>query len=228
MRDQRACKEQTFNLGQLRYVPSIMKPKTQNLELISALADGQLSGEDLALALSVCADDADALGRWEAYHLIGDVLRAPGSTAPARDAGFVARLNARLVQEPALDAAQLGAVTKPRLSVPAGDGPAKRWPEAANDSSLRWKLVAGFASIAAVAAIAWNAGGGLLTPAPQLARQEAAQPVWVVSEQGTMVRDARMQELLAAHKQFGGTSALQAPSGFLRNATFEAAQSERR
>ena len=27
--------------------------------------------------------------------------------------------------------------------------------------------------------------------------------------------------LLAAHKQFGGTSALQMPAGFLRNATFE-------
>jgi len=205
-----------------------MKPKTENPELISALADGQLSGEDLALALSVCAVDADALGRWEAYHLIGEVLRAPGSMAPARDAGFVSRLNARLVQEPALDAAQLGAVAEPAPRMPARDDPANRWPEAANDSSLRWKLVAGFASLAAVAAIAWNAAGGLFSPAPQLARQDVAQPVWVVSEHGTLVRDVRMQELLAAHKLFGGTSALQAPSGFLRNATFEAPQSERR
>jgi sigma-E factor negative regulatory protein RseA len=37
-----------------------------------------------------------------------------------------------------------------------------------------------------------------------------------------MVRDARLEELLAAHKEFGGASALQMPSGFLRNATFEA------
>ena len=49
-----------------------------------------------------------------------------------------------------------------------------------------------------------------------------------VSEQGTIVRDARMQELLAAHKQAGGASALQVPSGFLRNATFESPQGERR
>lgn len=205
-----------------------MKPKTQNLELISALADGQLSGEDFALAVSVCAEDAEALGRWEAYHLIGDVLRAPGSMAPARDAGFVTRLNARLAQEPALTAPPLVVVVPPAPLMPAGDSLVGRWPEAANDSSLRWKLVAGFASIAAVAAIAWNAGNGLLPPAPQLARQDAAQQVLVVSDQGTMVRDARMQELLAAHKQFGGTSALQAPSGFLRNATFEPPQSERR
>ena len=39
-----------------------------------------------------------------------------------------------------------------------------------------------------------------------------------------MVRDARLEELLAAHKQFGATSALQEPSGFLRNATFEMPQ----
>ena len=36
-----------------------------------------------------------------------------------------------------------------------------------------------------------------------------------------MLRDARLDELLAAHKQFGGISALQMPAGFLRNATFE-------
>ena len=204
-----------------------MKPKTQNLELISALADGQLVGEDFALALSVYEDDAEALGRWEAYHLIGDVLRAPGSTVPGRDAGFVRRLNARLAHEPALVGATLLTLA-PGLMMPAGAADESQRREAANDSSLRWKLVAGFASITAVAAIAWNAGSGLLSPAPQLALQEAPQQVLVVSEQGTMVRDARMQELLAAHKQFGGTSALQAPSGFLRHATFETPQDERR
>jgi sigma-E factor negative regulatory protein RseA len=38
-----------------------------------------------------------------------------------------------------------------------------------------------------------------------------------------MIRDARLDELLAAHKQFGGASALQQPAGFLRNATFQQA-----
>lgn len=36
-----------------------------------------------------------------------------------------------------------------------------------------------------------------------------------------MIRDPHIDALLAAHRQFGGTSALQAPTGFLRNATFE-------
>jgi sigma-E factor negative regulatory protein RseA len=36
---------------------------------------------------------------------------------------------------------------------------------------------------------------------------------------GQLVRDARLQRYLAAHKQFGGSSALGVPSGFLRAAT---------
>jgi sigma-E factor negative regulatory protein RseA len=47
-------------------------------------------------------------------------------------------------------------------------------------------------------------------------REAAAAPA--------MLRDSRLDELLAAHKQFGGTSALQMPAGFLRNATFDSAQ----
>jgi sigma-E factor negative regulatory protein RseA len=38
-----------------------------------------------------------------------------------------------------------------------------------------------------------------------------------------MIRDPRLDELLAAHKQAGGATALQMPSGFLRNATFDGA-----
>jgi len=38
---------------------------------------------------------------------------------------------------------------------------------------------------------------------------------------GLLVRDARLDAYLAAHKQFGGSSALGLPSGFLRAATRE-------
>jgi sigma-E factor negative regulatory protein RseA len=201
-----------------------MKPMTQHSELISALADGQLASEDFARALAACEADAQALDSWNTYHLIGDVLRSPELSPHAADTAFVERLRVRLSQEPVVVAAP--ALPEVRHA-PAG----RVGEEAANDASFPWKLVAGFASVAAVAAIAWNAGAGLLSPsaAPQLARSEpAAQQVLVVSEQGTLVRDARTQELLAAHRQLGGTSALQMPSGFLRNATFESLQGERR
>jgi sigma-E factor negative regulatory protein RseA len=83
-----------------------------------------------------------------------------------------------------------------------------------------------------VAAIAWNVGGFGGAPAgAQLAQSFPAAPAAVVlapagvtaGELGgaVMMRDPRLDELLAAHRQFGGASALQNPSGFLRNATFE-------
>ncbi|OOG38443.1 sigma-E factor negative regulatory protein [Polaromonas sp. A23] len=204
-----------------------MTPTTQHLELISALADGQLASDDFAQALAVCEADAQAMESWKTWHLIGDVLRSPGLTPHAADTAFVERLRVRLSQEPAFAATTEVLLPAGRLPLPASQA----GNEAANDDFFPWKLIAGFASVVAVAAVAWNVGASLLSPpaAPQLAVvNPAAQQVLVVSEQGTMVRDARMQELLAAHKQAGGASALQVPSGFLRNATFEAPQGERR
>jgi sigma-E factor negative regulatory protein RseA len=134
------------------------------------------------------------------------------------DMAFLARLNQRLAG-------------KPRRLAPSR--PARPlWfmrllpclPPQRGRQRRRFPLEAGggLASLAAVSAIAWNAAG-LLSPAaaPQLAQAPLSQQVVVASPQGPMVRDARLEELLAAHKQLGGTSALQEPSGFLRNATFE-------
>ena len=97
--------------------------------------------------------------------------------------------------------------------------------DSANASRFRWKLVAGLASLSAVAFVGWGWVGGLNTAPPiSLATAPAApaSAVVVAAEQPQiMIRDPRLDELLTAHKQFGGTSALQMPAGFLRNATFE-------
>ncbi|WP_068835920.1 sigma-E factor negative regulatory protein [Polaromonas jejuensis] len=209
-----------------------MKPSMQTPELISALADGQLGREDFVAALQVCQHDESAVASWNTYHLIGDVLRSPGRApvplAAGADLAFVSQLSQRLALEP-VGRAELSSVAPDSAPdtevVPGGDLIHHRGP-AANDGSFRWKLLAGLASLAAVFAIAWNASG-LLAPAaaPQLAQAPGVQQVVVASPQGPMVRDARLEELLAAHQQLGGTSALQVPSGFLRNAAFEAPQS---
>lgn len=208
---------------------NIMKPSMQTSELLSALADGQLGGEDFAAALQACQCDESALARWDTYHLIGDVLRlparVPAPTLRGVDLAFVDRINQRLAQEPLA-----GVALRPVDSaIPVNGAATSELTHhrglASNDGNFRWKLVAGFASLAAVSAIAWNASG-LLAPAaePQLAQAGGAPQVVVASPQGLMVRDARLEELLAAHAQLGGTSALQVPSGFLRNATFETPQ----
>ncbi|MEO7886086.1 MAG: sigma-E factor negative regulatory protein [Polaromonas sp.] len=202
-----------------------MKPSMHTSELMSALADGQLDGDELAAALHASRHDNAAIAAWDTYHLIGDALRSPALGTRGADPTFLARLNQRLVQEPSLGSNSRPAVAATdAVQTPAQEISQQRG-QAANDSDFRWKLVAGVASLAAVTAIAWNASGLLSSgPAPQLAQSAVSQQVVVASPRGPVVRDARLEELLAAHKQMGGTSALQEPSGFLRNATFETPQ----
>jgi sigma-E factor negative regulatory protein RseA len=82
-------------------------------EHISAFLDGELStNEDLDLALAAL-HTSDGAAAWEAYHLIGDVLRTPA--APALSSDFRARLDVRLAAEPALSRRSNGAVAEAQL-----------------------------------------------------------------------------------------------------------------
>jgi len=179
-------------------------------ELVSALVDGELHGAEFTRALAVLASSPQAQAHWHSYHLVGDVLRAGAGTAVgAHDAAFMARLRLRLQQEriPAQPAAALSrVVVRP----------------SANDSVWRWKLVAGLSSLAVVAVLGWQ----LTVPSQQAARMAVTEPAsasvaQAVAEAPVMIRDPRLDQLIAAHQQVGGTSALQMPAGFLRNATFE-------
>lgn len=196
-------------------------------EQLSALADGQLQGDELADALAY-AEQAEGHAAWQLYHLVGDVLRSSDLARPSSP-DFMARLRDELAKEgPALG-------VQPPVQVAVV---APVMDSAANASVFRWKMVAGFASLAAVAAIGWTSlaslqgtgaagpsGGAQLALAPESAPSTAGTPVVAVADaEGgaqVMIRDPRLDELLAAHKQFGSTSALQMPAGFLRNATFE-------
>ncbi len=197
-------------------------------ELVSALADGQLDRDDVAAALQACRLDEAAIHQWSSYHVIREVLSTPDHAGwpvtRGADLGFVSRFSERLARESSASAPFQGVGTLPVKppAMPTAANP-HRGP-ASNDDSFRWKLVAGLASVAALSVLTWNAVG-LLQPAPaaQLAQLAPQQRV-VDSPAGPMVRDVRLEEMLAAHKQAGGTSALQVPSGFLRNATFETPQ----
>src|SRR3990167_1927780 len=69
-------------------------------ELVSALADGELLGDEFAQALLVLDTSADARAHWHACHVVGDVLRARDQAGRASgDAEFVARLRQRLQAE---------------------------------------------------------------------------------------------------------------------------------
>ena len=194
--------------------------KIETQEMISALADGQLRGDALDRMIRTVATNAQAREAWQTYHLIGDVLRSgdlrTGTPSAAFLAGFQVRLERELAEPTDVDAPfAVGPVNPLVESLRQLD--ALREP--ANDGSFRWKLVAGVASLAAVAAVGWSAVGAIgRSDQPQLASGAPATP----GRPAVMLRDPGLDDMLAAHRQLGGASALQTPAGFLRNATFEA------
>lgn len=204
----------------------VLKSHELRREMVCALADGQLRGQDFAKSVESVQSNIDSCAAWQSYHVIGDVLRSPELAEHAGDLSFLARFQTRL----AADAdAQLA--YKPMSPTFANSGlPARSASQAsANESVFAWKLTAGFASLAAVVAIGWSMTNGLngssrgaqlaqAVPPPQTSLTSSG-----VSESAVMIRDPNLDALLAAHKQFGGGTALQMPSGFLRNATFEGA-----
>ena len=179
-------------------------------ETVSALADGHLRGDAFAAGVEAVATDPAGREAWHTYHLIGDVLRSGELAQGTPPMAFMGRLQVRLRQEHGTGLAPTG---EPFVGTLGG--------RAANDSVFRWKVLAGVATLAAVAAVAWSVAG-VGDARPGAGQMAAAQPEAAASSQSqVMIRDPRLDELLAAHRQLGGATALQAPAGFLRNATFE-------
>ena len=202
-------------------------------EQISALADGQLRGEEFARTVTWLANDDQARLTWHAYHLVGDVLRSGESMVSARELAFAQRLKHRLGQEVPL--APVSGLTDGVAALPLAPDPGQQAPSgenAANDRSFRWKLVAGLASLAAVGFMGWHMAQDQ-RDAVQMAQVqrpvdagEAVRQQMLASdstEPALMVRDPQLDALLAAHRQTGSGSALAMSAGFLRNAAFEGA-----
>ena len=191
-----------------------------SFEAVSALFDGEC---DRVTLDNILADrsSSDAVANWAACALIGDVLRASGDGPLRPSTDFLAGVRA-----------QIGALAPAERVVVPEHVPLAHAPDAANDPVFRWKMVAGLASLAAVAAVGWTTwlSSGMTVPqtSPQLVQAAPAAPsvsaeaVLVATPQGPVVRDARLEQLLAEHRQHGGMTALQASTGFLRNATFDA------
>lgn len=224
---------------------------SENRELVSALVDGQLRGADFAQAMAHLDASGEARQTWHTYHVVGDVMRTGHAGASARDADFLQRLRANLEKEASPLALQNAALIMADDAQPSGaSGKSIPRPMSANDNSWRlvvglasvamvgviaWQGFQGLSSERAQLATA-----PITDPSPASRLASAAAPVSpgtggstaaLSAEAGQnelamgaapiMIRDPQLDALLAAHRQFGGTSALQMPTGFLRNATFE-------
>lgn len=198
-------------------------------EGLSALVDGEV---DSATAHAACARfkiDARVRSDWHAYQLIGDVLR---SDELARGAGrneqFLVSLRARLQAEPVVLAPE--PLPAPSSLASRGSLRASRWmlPSAMAAGLL---LVVGTFSVlgprnspvgnAAPVAVADATlpGRGDVPAGSSSVAESVTGPAVVMT--GKVIRDARLDRYLAAHKQFSGSSALGLPSAFLRSATVE-------
>jgi len=206
-----------------------MQKMDVNPELISALADGQLRGTEFDHALNQLQNSDAALSTWHAYHVVGDVLRSGDAILGLNDAEFLLRLRGRLQQEAPVMS------PLPELELLASDAHGIKGEadhlgshHSANEASFLWRRVVGVLSLAAVTLIGWQFGfGGASQEAPQLVQRppvsELTAAALAAGQAPVMIRDPQLDALLLAHRQFGGTSALQMPAGFVRNATFEGA-----
>lgn len=181
-------------------------------ETLSALADGQ--PDALAAACAQWRDDPRTRQTWHAYHLIGDVMRSEDlASAPAHDAAFLARLRARLAEEPVVLAPDT-----------ASDAPSttrrKPW-------LLPAAMAAGFVLVAGVlvvtrvglpgaaegAAVMAGASGA----ATGLTRVGQGVGSWAPQNDTSVVlRNPRLDEYLRAHASARAGAALVAPGGTLR------------
>jgi sigma-E factor negative regulatory protein RseA len=201
-------------------------------ERLSALLDGEATASQFDEWLASHQGDPERRRQdceaWHLYHLIGDVMRSEDLASGSRGDVFLQGVRQRLQHEPVIVAPSVAGA------------PALR-------GRRRWRTpVAAAAGVAAVAGALivlrlGDAGLGVPSGSSLLVQQAPPSPVAatavapavapspapttelrVVHGDQTLIRDARLDQYLAAHKQFGGGSALGAgPSLFLRNAALE-------
>ena len=216
-------------------------------EDLSALADGETDTAKSADACLAWASDARLQADWHAWHLIGDVLRSEDLAAdPSADRRLCAAIRVRLQSEAVVLAPMAaearsrqlagGEIDDERRVVRRRSG--RGWATggavaagvvlvAGTFALLRTDDVAGPAGLASTGAAAVPVASADPSPvtspvtAARTARGEAAAPPVALVTDGKLIRDARLDRYLEAHKQFAGTSALGVPSAFLRSATLD-------
>ncbi len=201
-------------------------------ERLSALVDGELDRGDVDAACRDWRADTDLRRAWHAWHAIGDVLRSDDLACDAQaDLRFCAAVGARLATE-----AVVLAPAKLATPVPASafSSLRTRW---AFGSAVAAGLVLAAGTFALVGPgtapaperVALTDGSGAPAAGPQSTlaslptEADVSAPLVATIADQNLIRDARLDRYLVAHKQFAGTSALGVPSTFLRSATVDSA-----
>jgi sigma-E factor negative regulatory protein RseA len=218
----------------------------QNLERISALVDGQLSQDEFSQTLTDLESSSQLRENWDTYHLLGDAMRSGSLQAQQHDAEFVRKLRQKISVVAINNIASNQENTRANLQnwpkqTSANDSSWRlvaglasvalagvltwqgiNWTTASNPATGQ-QLVWHDAPVAAPSASPPQLASAEPVQARQvLVRRDGTSALTMSSDEPqVMIRDPHLDALLAAHRQFGGASALQMPSGFLRNATYE-------
>jgi len=196
-------------------------------QMVSRLVDGDMDPTQVRAACAAWREDAQVRETWHTYQLIGDVMRSDDlALAPQRDEAFLLALRARLANEPVVLAPSTAA-PEPVTSAPA-TAPRRHW-------AAPLAVAAGFVAVAGVLVVTRlsaplpdpNSGAALAQTAPAVTTVAAssggrvalpAAAADVVVQDARVIRDARLDRYLAAHKQFGGGGAVAVPVVSLRHA----------
>lgn len=193
-------------------------------QAVSALVDGALGDDDVSQLCRDWRDDAELRVTWHAYHLIGDVLRSDDlAHVDNHDEAFLQAVRRRLADEPV--------VMAPAATVAVAAPAARRRGWLAPVA-----VAAGFVAVAGVLVVTRLAAPGG-DGAPVMAAAPSATPAAVtrvsvgslaaapatVHAEEVLIRDARLDRYLEAHRQYGPSMAM-VPGGVVRSTATAAPQ----
>lgn len=168
---------------------------------LSALVDGELSGEQAARALDRLLADPQAQAQWLAYHAQADAMRFP-SASTLHDAAFLDAFHERFASEPVhLPVTHAASGVKQGRIV-------RQW----RRTWLRYGMP-GAAAAAAVAVVSWMTY-------PQLnGRNSEAGIVAVGGTQPRAAAPVVPQDYLLAHQQYAPSSRFHGVAPYVRTAS---------
>jgi sigma-E factor negative regulatory protein RseA len=121
----------------------------EDAELLSALADGELSDEQAAQACALWVRDERARTQWQQMHYAADVMRSGDlASAPGHDEAFLAAFRERFAKEPVLLAPTVAAPASVSGATQSGELPK---PAVVIGHGKWWQSVAMAAGVAVVA-----------------------------------------------------------------------------
>jgi sigma-E factor negative regulatory protein RseA len=174
-------------------------PSDAMRQSLSALMDGRNDDPTVDGAFAAWRAHPEARECWHAYHLIGDVLRSDELAArPAHDEAFLVALRGKLAAEPVPLA-------------PVRAEPPRRWRQRLVAPAA---VAAGFVAVAGVLVVLRGAApedGG------QAGRLAAGAPAETIVVNREIIRDARLDRYLAAHRKVSNTASVQVPGAVVRS-----------